>query len=155
MNTIVGIDLGTTNSGVSVVRNGMPVMLPNGDERITPSVVGYTSDGRWLVGTPARNQYVFDPDNTVRSIKRSMGTAVRLELGGRLLSPQEISAFILREMKRIAERNLGDEVTEAVITVPAYFSDAARQATRDAGEIAGFKCVVSSMNRRRPHWLTA
>lgn len=138
MNTIVGIDLGTTNSGVSVVRNGMPVMLPNGDERITPSVVGYTSDGRWLVGTPARNQYVLDPDNTVRSIKRSMGTAVRLELGGRLLSPQEISAFILREMKRIAEHNLGDEVTEAVITVPAYFSDAARQATRDAGEIAGF-----------------
>jgi molecular chaperone DnaK len=138
MTTIVGIDLGTTNSGVSVVQNGAPVILPNGDERITPSVVGYTPDGRWLVGTPARNQYVFDPDNTVRSIKRSMGTALRVTMGGQMFSPQEVSAFILREMKSIAERNLGHEATDAVITVPAYFSDAARQATRDAGEIAGF-----------------
>jgi len=138
MNKIVGIDLGTTNSGVAVVRNGSPVMLPNGDERITPSVVGYAANGEWLVGTPARNQYVFDPDNTVRSIKRSMGTAERVTMGGRTFTPPEVSAFILREMKRIAELNLGDEVADAVITVPAYFSDAARQATRDAGEIAGF-----------------
>jgi len=138
MNIIVGIDLGTTNSGVAVVRNGAPVMLPNGDERITPSVVGYAANGEWLVGTPARNQYVLDPDNTVRSIKRSMGTAERVTMGGRTFTPPEVSAFILREMKRVAERNLGSEVTDAVITVPAYFSDAARQATRDAGEIAGF-----------------
>lgn len=138
MTTIVGIDLGTTNSGVSVVQDGVPVMLPNGEERITPSVVGCTSDGHWLVGTPARNQYIFDPDNTVRSIKRSMGTAMRVTLGGQIFSPQEVSAFILREMKRVAEHNLGHEVTDAVITVPAYFSDAARQATNDAGEIAGF-----------------
>ncbi|HOT92211.1 MAG TPA: Hsp70 family protein [Anaerolineae bacterium] len=138
MSIIVGIDLGTTNSGVSIVRNGVPVMLLNGDERIVPSVVGYAPDGRWLVGTPARNQYVFDPDNTVRSIKRAMGTATRVTMGGRMFTPQEVSAFILREMKSIAERNLGVPVNEAVITVPAYFSDAARQATRDAGEIAGF-----------------
>ncbi|HOU12741.1 MAG TPA: Hsp70 family protein [Anaerolineae bacterium] len=138
MSKIVGIDLGTTNSGVAIVRNGIPVMLPNGDERITPSVVGYAPSGQWLVGTPARNQYVFDPDNTVRSIKRSMGTAMRVTMGGRMFSPQEVSAFILREMKRIAEQNLGGAVADAVITVPAYFSDAARQATRDAGEIAGF-----------------
>ncbi len=135
---IVGIDLGTTNSGVAVVQNGTPHMLPNVDERIMPSVVGYSPNGQWLVGTPARNQYVFDPDNTVRSIKRSMGTARRVTLGKHEFSPQEISAFILRELKGIAERNLEESITDAVITVPAYFPDAARQATRDAGEIAGF-----------------
>lgn len=138
MNSIVGIDLGTTNSGVSVVKDGFPVMLPKGNERIIPSVVGYTGDGQWLVGTPARNQYVLNPENTVRSIKREMGTDTRVTLAGRQFSPPEISAFILRELKAIAERNLGGEVSEAVITVPAYFSDAARQATRDAGRIAGF-----------------
>lgn len=138
-NTIVGIDLGTTNSGVAVVRAGMPVLLPNGSERIIPSVVGYTDGGRWLVGTPARNQYVLAPDDTVRSIKRQMGTDARVTLGGKTFSPPEISAFILRELKGIAERQLGKPVNEAVITVPAYFSDAARQATRDAGRIAGFE----------------
>jgi len=138
MNTIVGIDLGTTNSGVAVVRDGMPIMLPNGNERIIPSVVGYSADKEWLVGTPARNQYVLDPENTVRSIKRKMGSDSRHNLAGKSFSPQEISAFILREIKEIAERNLGYAVNEAVITVPAYFSDAARQATRDAGRIAGF-----------------
>jgi molecular chaperone DnaK len=138
MNKIVGIDLGTTNSGVAVVSNGSPVMLPNGNERIIPSVVGYASNAQWLVGTPARNQYVLDPENTVRSIKRKMGTDARISLAERQFSPQEISAFILRELKGIAERNLGEPVMEAVITVPAYFSDAARQATRDAGRIAGF-----------------
>jgi molecular chaperone DnaK len=135
---IVGIDLGTTNSGVAIVRHGVPQMLPNGEERIIPSVVGYSSAGQWLVGTPARNQYVFDPDNTVRSIKREMGTDKQVQLGDRRFTPQEISAFVLRELKGIAERNLGEEVTDAVITVPAYFSDAARQATHDAGQIAGF-----------------
>jgi molecular chaperone DnaK len=138
VSTIVGIDLGTTNSGVAIVRDGVPQMLPNGEERIIPSVVGYSSTGQWLVGTPARNQYVFDPDNTVRSIKREMGTDKRVLLGGQQFTPQEISAFVLRELKGIAERNLGEEITDAVITVPAYFPDAARQATRDAGQIAGF-----------------
>ncbi|MFP4395274.1 MAG: Hsp70 family protein [Anaerolineales bacterium] len=138
MNPIVGIDLGTTNSGVSIVKDGRPVMLPNGDERIIPSVVAYAPGGQWLVGTPARNQYVLNPENTVRSIKRSMGTARRVTMGNHEFSPQEISAFILRELKGIAEENLGAEVSDAVITVPAYFSDAARQATRDAGRIAGF-----------------
>jgi molecular chaperone DnaK len=113
-------------------------MLPNGDERIIPSVVGYSPNGDWLVGTPARNQYVLHPDDTVRSIKRKMGTNFQASMGKREFSPQEISAFILRELKSIAERNLGEEVSDAVITVPAYFSDAARQATREAGQIAGF-----------------
>ncbi len=138
MSKIVGIDLGTTNSGVAVVDDGTPRMLPNGDERIIPSVVGYSSSGEWLVGTPARNQYIYNPENTVRSVKRLMGTEHRFTLGGREFSPQEISAFILRELKEIAERHLDEEVTDAVITVPAYFPDAARQATRDAGRIAGF-----------------
>ncbi|MBN2045111.1 MAG: Hsp70 family protein, partial [Anaerolineales bacterium] len=138
MSKIVGIDLGTTNSGVAVVRDGLPIMLPNGNERIIPSVVGYSSDQKWLVGTPARNQYVLDPENTVRSIKRKMGDDLRITLGGRSLSPQEISAFILRELKEISSCILGEDVSDAVITVPAYFSDAARQATRDAGRIAGF-----------------
>jgi len=135
---IVGIDLGTTNSGVAIVRNGAPQMLPHGDERIIPSVVGYSPAGQWLVGTPARNQYVLSPENTVRSIKREMGTDTRVQLAGRAFSPPEVSAFILRELKTIAERNLGETISDAVITVPAYFSDAARQATRDAGQIAGF-----------------
>jgi len=135
---IVGIDLGTTNSGVAIVRNGAPQMLPHGDERIIPSVVGYSPAGQWLVGTPARNQYVLSPENTVRSIKREMGTDTRVQLAGRAFSPPEVSAFILRELKTIAERNLGEGISDAVITVPAYFSDAARQATRDAGQIAGF-----------------
>ncbi len=113
-------------------------MLPNGDERIIPSVVGYSPNGEWLVGTPARNQYVLYPEDTVRSIKRKMGTDFRASMGERDFSPQEVSAFILRELKSIAERNLGEEVSDAVITVPAYFSDAARQATREAGKIAGF-----------------
>lgn len=138
MSTIVGIDLGTTNSGIAIVRDGTPQMLPNGEERIIPSVVGYSSANEWLVGTPARNQYIFAPDNTVRSIKREMGSNKQVQLGGQQFTPEEISAFILRELKGIAERNLGEEITDAVITVPAYFSDAARQATHDAGQIAGF-----------------
>jgi len=139
MSEIVGIDLGTTNSGVALVRDGAPQMLPHGDERIIPSVVGYAGHGEWLVGTPARNQYILDPDNTVRSIKRHMGTDYQVSLAGHPFTPQEISAFILRELKATAERNLGHEINDAVITVPAYFPDAARQATRDAGQIAGLQ----------------
>jgi molecular chaperone DnaK len=138
---IVGIDLGTTFSAVSIVRDGHPQLLFDRNQCLIPSVVGYSPQGTWLVGTPARNQYAFDPTNTVRSIKRKMGTAERVTLGGREFTPQQISALILREMKRIAEENLGQEVHKAVITVPAYFSDAQRQATRDAGEIAGLEVV--------------
>jgi molecular chaperone DnaK len=138
MSKIIGIDLGTTFSAVGFVREGKTVILPNGHERIVPSVVGFSPEGRLLVGTAARNQYVLYPERTVRSIKRKMGTNEVTVLNGRGYTPGEISAIILREMKRIAEANLGEEVTRAVITVPAYFSDAARQATKDAGEIAGF-----------------
>src|SRR3990170_4589181 len=138
MSKIVGIDLGTTFSAVGTVQKGVPVILPNGAERIIPSVVGFTPAGALVVGTPARNQYVLYPERTVRSIKRRMGTDVPVTLLGRDYTPAEISAIILREMKRIAEANLGQPVNRAVITVPAYFSDGARQATREAGEIAGF-----------------
>lgn len=137
MTSIIGIDLGTTNSGVAVVQNRQPHMLANGKQRIIPSVVGYANNGQWLVGTPAWNQYVYDPENTVVSIKRKMGSETRVKLGPHELTPPEISAFILRELKTTAERVLGHPVTDAVITVPAYFSDAQRQATRDAGRIAG------------------
>jgi molecular chaperone DnaK len=138
MSAIIGIDLGTTFSAVGHVREGRPVILPNGGERIVPSVVGFSQNGQLLVGAPARNQYVLYPDLTVRSIKRKMGTHETVRLLDREYTPAEISAMILREMKRIAEANLGQPVHRAVITVPAYFSDAARQATREAGEIAGF-----------------
>ncbi len=138
MNEIVGIDLGTTFSAVARVRHGVPQILPNGRERIVPSVVGFSPEGKLLVGTPARNQYVLYPELTVRSIKRKMGTDETVVLRDRTYTPPEISAIILREMKRIAEIGLERAVDRAVITVPAYFSDAARQATKDAGEIAGF-----------------
>jgi len=135
---IIGIDLGTTFSAVGFVRDGVSVILPNGREHIIPSVVGFSDTGKLLVGTPARNQLALFPENTVKSIKRKMGTHETVVLNGRTYTPAEISAIILREMKRVAEAGLGEEVTRAVITVPAYFSDAARQATKDAGEIAGF-----------------
>ncbi len=135
--TVIGIDLGTTFSAVSVVHNGAPVLLAGERERIIPSVVGLSPEGHWLVGTPALNQYTLYPDRTIRSIKRLMGTNEVVTIGNVTLTPQEVSALILREMKRIAETNLGEEVTQAVITVPAFFSDAARQATADAGQIAG------------------
>ncbi len=138
MSPIIGIDLGTTFSAVGYVNRGRPAILPNGAERIVPSVVGFTPAGQLIVGAPARNQYVLYPELTVRSIKRKMGSDEKIPLNGRDHTPAEISALILREMKRIAEANLGEAVTRAVITVPAFFSDAARQATREAGEIAGF-----------------
>ena len=138
MSTIIGIDLGTTFSAMALVRDGVPQILPHGDERIMPSVVGFTPQGALLVGTPARNQYVLYPERTARSIKRQMGQNVRIPLGERDYTPQEISALVLRELKRSAEEQFGQPVERAVITVPAYFSDAARQATHEAGEIAGF-----------------
>ncbi len=138
---IVGIDLGTTNSAVAIVEDGRPRILPKGEQKIIPSVVGYSPQAGWLVGRPALNQYTLDPDNTVRSIKRKMGSQERVRLGGREFTPQEISAFILRELKAIAEENLGQPVHKAVITVPAYFTHAQRQTTKEAGEIAGLEVV--------------
>lgn len=138
MSIVVGIDLGTTYSAVALVQDGVPQILAYEDERIMPSVVGLTLDGSLLVGQPARNQYLLYPQRTIRSIKRKMGQDVRVALDEREYTPAEISAMILRELKRRAEARVGQAVDRAVITVPAYFSDAARQATREAGEIAGF-----------------
>lgn len=136
---IIGIDLGTTNSAVAIVENGQPRIIADGEQRIMPSVVGYSSQTGWLVGQPALNQYALNPDNTVRSIKRQMGSTEKIQLAGREFTPQEISAFILRELKTIAEKELDQPVNKAVITVPAYFTNAQRQATKEAGEIAGLE----------------
>src|SRR5215510_10798124 len=123
MTYIIGIDLGTTYSAAALVRDGVPHILPHGDERIMPSVVGFTPQGGLLVGTPARNQYALYPELTARSIKRLMGQDTTVTLGERSYRPQEISALILRELKRSVEAQLGEPVERAVITVPAYFSD--------------------------------
>ncbi len=139
---IFGIDLGTTNSEIAIYRNGHPEVLA--DERgrvILPSVVGLSDKGDVLVGEEARNQFLLYPEQTVRSIKRKMGSDVRVRLGERDYTPQEVSAIILSHLKEIAERRLGQKVRRAVITVPAYFSDTQRQATREAGEIAGLEVV--------------
>ena len=139
---IVGIDLGTTNSEVAVVRDGSVEVIPvAGDVRILPSVVGIADDGTLLVGEAAKNQYVLHPERTVRSIKRRMGEATRVAMGDKHYAPQEISAMILRRLKSLAEAHLGHGVSAAVITVPAFFSDAQRQATREAGQIAGLDVV--------------
>ena len=160
MSKIIGIDLGTTNSCVAVMENGEPVVIPNSEgKRTTPSVVGYVNDGERKVGDPAKRQSVTNPTKTVYSIKRFMGTTFdesksevgkvpyevikgkgnspRVKIDNKDYSPQEISATILQKMKKTAEDYLGTTVTEAVITVPAYFNDAQRQATKEAGEIAG------------------
>jgi molecular chaperone DnaK len=140
MGQIVGIDLGTTNSLVAAIIDGTPTLIPNERGKfITPSVVGFTETGELLVGEPAKNQAVANPERTIASIKRSMGTDRRITIGDKEFSPQEISAVILKKLKLDAETYLNDIVDEAVITVPAYFTDAQRQATKDAGEIAGFK----------------
>ena len=140
-NRIVGIDLGTTNSEVAIIEDGQPVVIGDKDGRqIIPSVVGVSPTGEILTGIEARNQYVVAPERTVRSVKRKMGTKERIKMAGQRYSPQEISAFILRKLKEVAELKFG-EVRQAVITVPAYFSDAQRQATKDAGEIAGLDVV--------------
>jgi molecular chaperone DnaK len=138
---IVGIDLGTTNSEIAVVENGQPRVLAEDGDPILPSVVGLAEDGRLLVGTPARNQWVLAPERTVKSIKRKMGQDVKVPLGEQQFTPQEVSAMILRALKARAERELGTEVRKAVITVPAYFNDSQRQATREAGELAGLEVV--------------
>ncbi|MBF0347686.1 MAG: Hsp70 family protein [Magnetococcales bacterium] len=139
---IIGIDLGTTNSEVAVFEDGRARLIRDAAGRaIIPSVVGIDDQGRLLVGEAAMNQYVARPEATIRSIKRKMGRAEKVSLGGTDYSPQEISAFILRHLKDMARADLGREVTKAVITVPAYFSDAQRQATREAGEIAGLEVV--------------
>ncbi|MDR1388361.1 MAG: molecular chaperone DnaK [Treponema sp.] len=161
MGKIIGIDLGTTNSCVAVLEGGEPVVIQNSEGgRTTPSIIGFTNKGERVVGQPAKNQMVTNPENTVYSIKRFMGRRfsevsnemklvpykvaeqgddVRVDIDGKKYSPQEISAFVLQKMKKTAEDYLGESVTEAVITVPAYFNDAQRQATKDAGKIAGLE----------------
>lgn len=140
MGQIVGIDLGTTNSLVAAIIDGKPTLIPNERGRyITPSVVGFTESGELLVGEPAKNQAVANPDRTITSVKRMMGTDRRITVGDKEFSPQEISAVILKKLKLDAETYLNEIVEEAIITVPAYFTDSQRQATKDAGEIAGFK----------------
>ncbi len=138
MKKIIGIDLGTTNSCVSVVEGGKAVIIPNDKgERTTPSVVAFTDSGERLIGSAAKRQAAVNADRTIASVKRHMGTDWRANIGGRTYTPQEISAMILRKLKQDAESYLGEEVTDAVITVPAYFGDIQRQATKDAGRIAG------------------
>ncbi|MCL1959281.1 MAG: molecular chaperone DnaK [Spirochaetes bacterium] len=161
MGKIIGIDLGTTNSCVSVLEGGEPIVIQSSEGgRTTPSIVGFTNKGERIVGAPAKNQMITNPENTVFSIKRFMGRRysevgnemklvpyriteqgddVRVDIDGKKYSPQEISAFVLQKMKQTAEDYLGESVTEAVITVPAYFNDAQRQATKDAGKIAGLE----------------
>ncbi len=138
MSKIIGIDLGTTNSCVAVMEGGKPVVIPNQEgSRTTPSVVAFTKTGERLVGEPAKRQAVTNADRTISSIKRHMGTDYKATIDGKSYTPQEISAMILQKLKADAEAYLGEKVTEAVITVPAYFNDAQRQATKDAGKIAG------------------
>ena len=140
MGKIIGIDLGTTNSCVAVMEGGEPVVIPNAEgNRTTPSVVAFSKNGERLVGQIAKRQAVTNPDNTVISIKREMGTNTKVKIEGDEFSPQEISAMILQKLKADAENYLGQSVTQAVITVPAYFSDSQRQATKDAGKIAGLE----------------
>jgi molecular chaperone DnaK len=138
MSKIIGIDLGTTNSCVAVMEGGKPVVIPNSEgSRTTPSIVAFTKTGERLVGEPAKRQAVTNSERTISSIKRHMGTDYKISIDGKNYTPQEISAMILQKLKGDAEAYLGEKVTEAVITVPAYFNDAQRQATKDAGKIAG------------------
>src|ERR1700759_327371 len=138
MSKAVGIDLGTTNSVVAVLEAGEPVVAPNSEGgRTTPSVVAFSKTGEVLVGEVAKRQAITNPDRTIRSVKRHMGTNWKIDIDGKNYTAQEISARILQKLKRDAEAYLGDSVTEAVITVPAYFDDAQRTATKEAGTIAG------------------
>lgn len=142
MGKIIGIDLGTTNSCVAVLEGGEPVVIPNAEgARTTPSVVAFTKDGERLVGQIAKRQAITNPDRTIISIKREMGSSHKVEIDGKNYTPQEISAMVLQKLKSDAESYLGSAVTQAVITVPAYFSDAQRQATKDAGKIAGLEVL--------------
>ena len=140
MSKIIGIDLGTTNSCVSVIEGGEAVVIPNAEgARTTPSVVAFSKDGERMVGNVAKRQAITNPERTIASIKRHMGSDYTVNIDGKAYTPQEISAIILQKLKSDAESYLGDKVTEAVITVPAYFTDAQRQATKDAGKIAGME----------------
>ena len=142
MGKIIGIDLGTTNSCVAVMEGGEPVVIPNAEgNRTTPSVVAFSKNGERLVGQIAKRQAVTNPDHTIISIKRKMGTNEKVNIDGDSFSPQEISAMVLQKLKTDAENYLGQKVTQAVITVPAYFSDSQRQATKDAGKIAGLEVL--------------
>ena len=149
----VGIDLGTTNSCVSVLEGGEPTVIANAEgARTTPSIVAFAKNGEVLVGEVAKRQSVTNVDRTIRSVKRHMGTSWNVDIDGKKYTPQEISARVLQKLKRDAESYLGETVTDAVITVPAYFNDAQRQATKEAGEIAGLNVLlragVSSINNR-------
>ncbi|MBR4868668.1 MAG: Hsp70 family protein, partial [Clostridia bacterium] len=140
MAKIIGIDLGTTNSCVAVIEGGEPVVIANAEgARTTPSVVAFSKTGERMVGQVAKRQAITNPDRTIASIKREMGTAYKVTIDDKGYTPQEISAIVLQKLKADAEAYLGDTVTEAVITVPAYFTDAQRQATKDAGKIAGLE----------------
>jgi len=142
MGKIIGIDLGTTNSCVAVMEGGEPVVIPNAEgSRTTPSVVAFSKNGERLIGHVAKRQAITNPDNTIMSIKRDMGSDRRVRIEDKVYSPQEISAMILSKLKQDAEAYLGEKVTQAVITVPAYFSDSQRQATKDAGTIAGLEVL--------------
>ena len=142
MAKIIGIDLGTTNSCVAVMEGGDPVVIPNAEgARTTPSVVAFGKNGERLVGNTAKRQAITNPDRTIISIKREMGTDHKVEIDGKSYTPQEISAIILQKLKADAESYLGQPVTQAVITVPAYFNDSQRQATKDAGKIAGLEVL--------------
>ena len=142
MSKVIGIDLGTTNSCVAVVEGGKPVVITNAEgERTTPSVVAFTKDGERLVGGAAKRQIATNSGRTISSIKRHMGSDYRVHIDGKDLTPQEISAMILTKIRRDAESYLGEPVTEAVITVPAYFDDSQRKATQDAGRIAGLNVL--------------
>ena len=138
----VGIDLGTTNSVVSILEAGEPTVIANAEgARTTPSIVAFSKSGERLVGAPAKRQAVLNPDRTYTSIKRHMGTDYRTEIDGVSYTPEQISAMILQKLKSDAEAYLGESVTKAVITVPAYFNDAQRTATKNAGEIAGLEAL--------------
>ena len=140
MGKIIGIDLGTTNSCVAVMEGGEPVVITNAEgARTTPSVVAFSKTGERMVGQVAKRQAITNPDRTISSIKREMGADYTVEIDGKKYTPQEVSAIILQKLKADAESYLGQTVTEAVITVPAYFTDAQRQATKDAGKIAGLE----------------
>ena len=149
----VGIDLGTTNSVVSVLEAGEPTVIANAEgSRTTPSIVAFAKNGEVLVGEVAKRQAVTNVERTIRSVKRYMGTDWKQEIDGKFYTAQEISARVLQKLKRDAESYLGEEVTDAVVTVPAYFNDAQRQATKEAGEIAGLNVLQDHQraDRRRP-----
>ncbi|HHX86736.1 MAG TPA: Hsp70 family protein, partial [Firmicutes bacterium] len=142
MGRVVGIDLGTTNSAVAVMMGSDPEIIANAEgSRITPSVVAFTKDGQRLVGQVAKRQAITNPERTIHSIKREMGSSFRVNIDDKKYTPQEIAAMILQKLKTDAESYLGEQITQAVITVPAYFTDSQRQATKDAGKIAGLEVL--------------